>query len=85
MEAAQRGRIRMTTVHMNRAEISDTIRYDVTAPETRPLAGWSVFLCDEKGNISVHTGGEPGPFPAGNGCLEVRNVPPGRRLLFARL
>ena len=47
----------MTTVHRNRGEIGDTVRYDVTAPETRPLAGWSVFLLYEKGKISVHTGG----------------------------
>ena len=73
----------MTTVHVNLAELGDTVRYDLTAPETRPPAGWSVFLCDEQGNVSVPSGRDTGPFPAGR-CLEVREVPPGRRLLFAR-
>jgi hypothetical protein len=84
MKAAKRGRRSMTTVKVNLAEICGTVRYDETAPEIRPPAGWSVFLCDEQGNILVHPVGKSGPVPEGNGYLEVRDVPPGRRLLFAR-
>jgi hypothetical protein len=74
----------MATIKVNLAEIGGAGSSDPTAPETRPPAGWSVFLCDDKGTLSGHAGKECGSVLVDHGCLEIKDVPPGRRLLFIR-
>jgi hypothetical protein len=73
----------MATVKVNLPEIvagGDNAAGQVS----RPPAGWSVFLCDEKGNLSSPAGKDYRPFLAANGFVEIGDVPPDRRLLFAR-
>jgi hypothetical protein len=74
----------MATIKVNLAEIGDAGRPDPAAPGTRAPAGWSVFLCDDKGIVSGHTGKDCGSVLMDHGCLEIKDVPPGRRLLFVR-
>jgi len=74
----------MSILKVNLAEIGDAVSPDPTVPGTRAPPEWSVFLCDEKGTVSGHAGKECGPVLIDHGCLEIRDVPPGRRLLFIR-
>ena len=74
----------MATIKLNLAEIGGAGRTDPAAPGARAPAGWSVFLCDDKGTVSGHAGKNCGSVLVDNGCLEIRDVPAGRRLLFIR-
>jgi hypothetical protein len=74
----------MSTIKVNLAEIGGTGRRDPAALGTRAPSGWSVFLCDDKGTVSNPARKECGPVLVDHGCLEIKDVPPGRRLLFVR-
>jgi hypothetical protein len=74
----------MATIKMNLNEIGGAGRPEPAAPGTRAPAGWSVFLCDDKGTVSGQFGKDCGSVRVDHGCLEIKDVPPGRRLLFVR-
>ena len=74
----------MATIKLNLAEIGGAGRMDPATPGTRTPAGWSLFLCDDKGTVSGHAGKICGSVLVDHGYLEIRDVPAGRRLLFIR-
>lgn len=74
----------MATIKVNLSEIGGAGRPDPAASGSRAPAGWSVFLCDDKGTVSGYAGKECEPVLVDHGCLEIKDVPPGRRLLFVR-
>jgi hypothetical protein len=74
----------MATIKVNLAEFGGAGRSDPAVTGIRSLPRWSVFLCDDKGTLSGHAGKECGSVLVDHGCLEIKDVPPGRRLLFVR-
>lgn len=73
----------MATLKVNLSAVANACDQDPTPAGVFPGLGWYVFLADCHGKPFVHAGREYGPFPVDHGYVEIKDVPPGRYLLFA--
>ncbi len=73
----------MATLKVNLSAVADACNQDSTPAGLFPNPGWYVFLADCHGNPLVRAGKEYGPFPVDHGYVEVKDVPPGKYILFA--
>lgn len=73
----------MATLKVNLSSVGNACTQDSTQAGKFPEPGWYVFLnkCDNKPFINA--GKEYGPFPVDHGYVEIKDVPPGRYILFA--
>lgn len=71
------------TIRVNLSAVADACEQDPTPAAVWPRPGWYAFLyaCDMK--PLVRAGKEYGPFPIDHGYAEIRDVPPGKYVLFA--
>jgi hypothetical protein len=73
----------MATLKVNLSAVGNACDQDATAGNIFPGPGWYVFLNNCDGTPFVHAGKEYGPFPINHGYAEIKDVPPGRYVLFA--
>ncbi len=73
----------MATLKVNLSAVGNACDQDPTPAGKFPGPGWYVFLADCHGKPIVRAGKEYGPFPVDHGYVEVKDVPPGRYILFA--
>lgn len=73
----------MATLKVNLSAIGNACDQDQTPAGKFPDPGWYVFLNKCDGKPFVHAGKEYGPFPVDHGYAEIKDVPPGRYILFA--
>lgn len=73
----------MATIKVNLSKVGNACEQDETPPNSFPSGGWYAFLQNCNGTPFVNAGKEYGPFPMDHGYVEIKDVPPGRYLLFA--
>jgi hypothetical protein len=73
----------MATLKVNLSAVGNACDQDPTPAGKFPGPGWYVFLEDCHGNPFVKAGKEYGPIPVDHGYVEIKDVPPGRYILFA--
>lgn len=73
----------MATLRVNLSAVGNACDQDSTPANVFPGPGWYVFLNTCDGNPFVHAGKAYGPFPVDHGYVEIKDVPPGRYLLYA--
>jgi hypothetical protein len=73
----------MATLKVNLTVVGNACDQDTTPAGVFPGSGWYVFLADCHGKPFIHAGKEYGPFPVDHGYVEIKDVPPGKYLLFA--
>ncbi len=73
----------MATLKVNLSYVGNACDQDPTPAGKFPGPGWYVFLNTCDGKPFVRAGKEYGPYPVDHGYVEIKDVPPGRYLLFA--
>lgn len=73
----------MATLKINLTKPGNGCDQDETPAGAWPSNGWYVFLYKCDNTPFVHAGKEYGPVPVDHGYTEIKDVPPGRYLLFA--
>lgn len=73
----------MATLKVNLTATGNACDQDPTPAGVWPANGWYVFLYTCQGTPFVHANKEYGPYPVDHGYVEIKDVPPGRYLLFA--
>jgi hypothetical protein len=75
----------MATIKVNLTQVGDACEQDATGAGMFPEPGWYVFLNDCHNEPFIHAGKQYGPVPLDHGYCEIKDVPPGRYILFAIL
>lgn len=75
----------MATLKVNLSTTGNACKQDKTDAGEFPGPGWYAFLKNCDGTQFVNADKEYGPFPIDHGYVEIKDVPPGRYLLFAIL
>lgn len=75
----------MATLKVNLSAIGKACEQDATPAGEFPRPGWYAFLNNCDGTQFVNAKKEYGPFPIDHGYVEIKDVPPGRYLLYAIL
>lgn len=74
----------LSSSRMDQADVRKTGPYRAAVPGAPSRGGWSVFLCDSAGNVVDHAGTTREPCVDCQELPIVKDLPPGRRLLFIR-
>ncbi len=73
----------MATLKINLTEVGNACDQDSTPGNVFPGQGWCVFLNTCDGKPFVRAGKQYGPFAVDHGYVEIKDVPPGRYVLYA--
>jgi hypothetical protein len=73
----------MATLRINLTKVGNACDQDPTRGGNWPAGGWYVFVNDCHNQPFTKAGKEYAAFPVNHGYVEVKDVPPGRYLVFA--
>src|SRR4051794_6316289 len=73
----------MATLRINLSAVGNACDQDATPAGHWPHAGWYVFVHNCKNEPYTKAGKSYSAFPVDHGYVEVKDLPPGRYLIFA--